>query len=479
MKTLLIGTIILAITTVVIFLLKKLNAKSGNQKMEKIIKILAIAYCGLFLLGLLLPDGFIKSVGDNIEELGQTNYFHAILRIFTAITPIVLVIASFYKKAVFRNIAILVCLPATILSICSYSDYMQYLLSTSGRGLNNIKDVSEGFKSFMLNEGFRATWLVCQWSIGLIIPLKLLFIDHHLIEVNKKSTWINFLVITGCLLIQMCPIYVPQLLFGGYSKIIFDSFSMFHLLWIAYIPIKIIVLYFLFRKKDQTDKFILCLILALTVLIQYNSMFALTINIKRLPLQLCNIASYLMVIALITKNVHLFNFNFLVNVVGASLALLFPDVNGTGIFEVWNMHFIYEHTNVLVVPILCLCLGIFPKLNKYSYRDAVVGFASYFIFCIVIGTFLNGMVTKTGNDYYEVNYLFMFDKDAIVKILPALSFLTTSVTHFGYYQIYPNLVLFVFFGYLLLISLFYLPFGISAYKASRKAALKEPQNAAG
>lgn len=392
---------------------------------------------------------------------------------FNAITPIVLVLATFFKKDVFRNIAIIICLPITILSICSYSEYMQYLLSTTGRGLNNIRDVSEGFKNFMLNEGFRAAWLVCQWSIGLIIPLKLIFIDRHIINAKQKATWINLVVITGCLLIQMCPIYVPQLLFGGYSKITFESFSPMHLIWIAYLPLKVVGLYFIFRKKDSSDKYILCLILALSVLVQYNSMFALTINIKRLPLQLCNLASYLMVIALITKNVHLFNFNFLVNVIGASLALLFPDVNGTGVFEVWNMHFIYEHTNVLVVPILCLCLGLFPKINKYSYRDAVIGFTCYFVFCIIIGTILNGMVTKTGNDYYEVNYLFMFDKEAIVKLLPVLGFLTNSVLHFSYYQIYPSLVLFVFLGYLVLISLFYLPFGITAYKAAKEVKVDD------
>ena len=118
-------------------------------------------------------------------------------------------------------------------------------------------------------------------------------------------------------------------------------------------------------------------------------MFALTINIKRLPLQLCNLASYLIIIALITKNKHIFNFNFLINAVGATLALAVPDVNGTGIFEVWNMHFIYEHTNVMVVPILCLTLGIFPKMDKRSLLDAFIGFSVYFIICFKRNSYSN------------------------------------------------------------------------------------------
>lgn len=110
-------------------------------------------------------------------------------------------------------------------------------------------------------------------------------------------------------------------------------------------------------------------ILALSLLMQYNQMFgAISINIERLPFQLCNIGSYLILVALITKSKKIFNFTVIVNVVGVRFALAVPDLDGEGLFYLYNMHFILEHTNVLVVPILALLLNIFPRLDKKSFK---------------------------------------------------------------------------------------------------------------
>lgn len=68
MKTLLVGIMVLIIAGVVLFILYQLRNKEQTDKNEKIAKILAVGYFTLFLIGLLLPDGFIKSVGNNLEE---------------------------------------------------------------------------------------------------------------------------------------------------------------------------------------------------------------------------------------------------------------------------------------------------------------------------------------------------------------------------------------------------------------------------
>ena len=148
----------------------------------------------------------------------------------------------------------------------------------------------------------------------------------------------------------------------------------------------------------------------------------------------------------------------MINVLGASLALLVPDMTNNNILNVWNLHYIYEHTNVLVVPILCLTFDLFGKIDKKSYKNAVLGFIIYFGFCIIMGTVFNSLAIKLNNDAYELNYLFMFDKEKIADFLPILSFLTNFEIKVFYTNLYPFLLLFVLCGYLGLVTLFYLPF---------------------
>lgn len=443
---------IIFITAIVIFLL---NKKTDEKKNNTFIKILSVIYFCLFFIGLVLPDAFIKSVGDNINELELLSKPHAVLRIFNACTPVILVMAAFFKQRVFKNLAVYICLPTTLFSIFSYDTYMLYYLDQTGRGINMIYWLDQTIKDVALNQVFRTLWLSLEWLIVFIITLKIYIIDKHRFDLKNKYEWLYMFLSIILLVIQNTPIYVPQVLFG-YSNIIFDGYKATHILWILYLPLKIIVLTIIFKKKSYESKLALCFVLALSLIIQYNTMFALTINIKRLPLQLCNLASYLILIALITKNKHIFNFNFLINAVGATIALAVPDVNGTGIFEVWNMHFIYEHTNVMVVPILCLTLGIFPKMDRRSLLDAFIGFTSYFILCIILNTVLNGIAVKSANDYFEVNYLFMYDKEVILNLVPQFEVFTRVVMGNDIYKVMPHLSLFVYFGYTTLYVLLYM-----------------------
>lgn len=133
---------------------------------------------------------------------------------------------------------------------------------------------------------------------------------------------------------------------------------------------------------------------------------------------------------------------------GAFLAILLPDVNNNGIFNVWNMHFITEHSHIVIVPLLALTFNIFPPIDNSSLKDALIGFTIYFIFCFIIGTFMNGLVNITNNNKFEVNYMFMFDMKKAVETLPFLKNLAdVEITCFKYFTIYPLVQLLVYFGY--------------------------------
>ena len=68
---------------------------------------------------------------------------------------------------------------------------------------------------------------------------------------------------------------------------------------------------------------------------------AISMSIKRLPFQLCNIGAYLILLSLITENKRIFNFTLIVNVIGVLFALFLPDLDGEGLFYLYNMHFIF------------------------------------------------------------------------------------------------------------------------------------------
>ena len=65
-------------------------------------------------------------------------------------------------------------------------------------------------------------------------------------------------------------------------------------------------------------------------------------SIPRLPVQLCNLAAYFYMIAIIFKNQKLFNFCYIINILGALIAILAPDLN-PGPLGFWNMHYTFEH----------------------------------------------------------------------------------------------------------------------------------------
>ena len=234
------------------------------------------------------------------------------------------------------------------------------------------------------------------------------------------------------------------------------------MIWLILVITEIIVLYFIFKNKDNEIKRIMLFILSLSLLMQYNQMFgAISLNITRLPLQLCNIGSYLILIALIIKSKKIFDFTIIVNVVGVLFALALPDLDGEGLFYLYNMHFVLEHTNVLIVPILALLFKQFPKLDKQSLKTFFFGFLIYYLSVFVLGTIFNGIEVSTNNSFWHANYLFMFDQEVATEFVPLFGKLFNPTLKLGIFRIYPiiqivvylvfNLICFTVFGTIQLI----------------------------
>ena len=368
----------------------------------------------------------------------------AFVKWLSSLAFIVLPLAVFFKNKIIRNIAIYVCPLISIVQFFVYPDLLEVFTASNGRGLNSLAIASEGFKSFMLNPEFRGAIFALTLAVEITIPVLLGVHEKHVFDVKNVKEWgITALVFVATLL-SCVPISVPQHLFG-YSNVIFDAWTLPHIGWILFVVVEVVCLYYIFRKRSQEEKMIMLFVLSLSLIMQYNQMFgAISINIERLPLQLCNVGSYLVLFTLITKSKKLFDFAVIVNVVGVLFALAMPDLDGKGLFYLYNMHFIFEHTNVLVVPILALLLKIFERLDKKSLKHFFFGFLIYFVSVFVLGTMFNAIAKTTGKDFWNANYLFMFDQETAADFVPFLGKLFDFNISVGALTFYPLMLITVY-----------------------------------
>jgi len=247
------------------------------------------------------------------------------------------------------------------------------------------------------------------------------------------------------------PVYVAQS-FVGYRVNTPPMFGNFHITWIVLLFVVTVALYYAFRFKSYKERYQLCLFLTILLFFHYDSLYLMGMTIKRLPFQLCNIASYFYIIALAFDLKKMFQFCFLANMVGTLIAILMPDFS-VGSFGFWNMHYIFEHSLVLIIPAMVMGLRIHPRIDRKSLKYFFIGFTAYFMFAFIMGTVLNGYSDITGE---KVNYFFMFDLDMAFDYFPFLKFIERYPVSFGRFEFYPFIVLIIYVAFSLLSCLFYL-----------------------
>lgn len=429
----------IALGAIVAFLLLWKLSKKGdfnNELINKIIKILSITYIVSMFINLFLPDGF--AVNKSEEELKAINGFYQnTIRLLHGVSIIIIPLVAYYDNKYLKKIAILFCLPISIIYLFSYSSIITWLTDPTGRAINTIRFLSDEFKQFMLNVTFRSFIFGLLSFLEIIILLLIAFKDYKKCKFSKDEILPFILVLLGVIILSINS-YTPQYYFG-YTSLIFKRFSLAHLIVVVLIVLEIIFLYNVFKNKPQDIKHLLLLAMCISLMFQFSNVYTATGELKfqKLPLQLCNIGAYLMLFTLIKKNQRLFNFTIIVNVVGATIAMVMLDVDRLGIFYYWNVHYILEHGKVIIIPILCLLLKEFNSLKKKDFKDFFIGFSLYYLFVFVFGTITNGIYYNTGNDFFKVNFLFMFDQGVASGLLPFAGSLFDIKINLGIFVIHP------------------------------------------
>lgn len=354
--------------------------RNWRDTLRKAAKVLSVCYCAVVMLSLLLPDAFVLCLSEE-EALTNSGGWHAVLRTALAACFVVLPLSAFYKNKTLNNCCFVVIVVAVIAAV-EYPTFMSYFTDPRGRGINSMSVINDNVKAFLLRKDFRTVVFFASVALMLSAAICSLIAYGEKHDLKDKEEYM-FLWVFPLIMLLALPIYVPQHIIG-YTDMIFKPFSLAHFLWITATVGEIAVLYVILRRKDTQTQNIVLLALSLALLLQFNQLFgAVSISFKRLPLQLCNIGSFLILASLISKNKKIFNFTLIINVAGALFAYAVPDVDGKGIGYLYNMHFILEHTGVVVIPLLCLLLGFIDKPDKNALKDCLKRFL--YIFRIRLG----------------------------------------------------------------------------------------------
>lgn len=415
-------------------------SRRQGKGFDTFLKVFTALFCSIGFFRLMLSDSFVFVINggyyDNVFY-DSSDVPQALLRWGYYLNYSVLPMAVFFNSRLFRNVASYVCLPFSLLSCVFFNDYMPYFLDEQGRGIHGAP-------------AFRYVYFIIELSIAIAIPILIMLCHKHVFKIRDGREWLNFLTAVPFMIMLVMPVYVPQATIG-YSKLSATQGSGYHFFWIAMLLLVTFSLYYVFRFKPYNERYMLCVFLTIVLFFHYDSLYLMGFSIPRLPIQLCNIASYFYMIAIIFRLNKMFQFCFIANVTGAIIAIILPDFLD-GALGFWNMHFILEHSLVLIIPALAMGLRIFPRVTPSSLKYMWIGFSIYFVFCLSVGIILNGYSDVTG---FEVNYFFLFDIDKAIEYFPFLRPIGNVYFKFGRFGFYPIFVLGMYLAFLCMCVLFY------------------------
>ena len=410
--------------------------KIGSEKLQTTLKVLAIVLYSLAILRCFLSDSFIWVInGGTYDEkyYKTTDILQSLLRWGICFSYIVLPCAVFFKTKVLKNFAIYFCLPIALVSTYFYWDFMDYFLTPSGRAITT-------------SAIFRHIEFSMELVLLILIPLMLRFCQKNKFDVKNKKEWLNFFVLLPLALMVTIPVTLPQSLFGFTTKYMVPL-TLPNFLWVGIIFALLIGLYFAFRFKDRETRVMICYFLALFLFYHYNSIYLMDLKMSRLPFQLCNLGSYLVLLALLIKKQWFFDFVLLANVPGAMIAFCVPDIS-EGMLSYWNIHFYIEHTWVFIIPLLMVALRVVPRPKLSSaIKHYFIGFSIYFMFCAISGVIANSYLYIPYHPFFnKVNYFYIFDTK-VLAFLPFLSFTQKWAVTLNGYTFYPMYMLLIYILY--------------------------------
>lgn len=262
-----------------------------------------------------------------------------------------------------------------------------------------------------LASGFHWRTLVFALEIGLALGLSL---THLWRERGVPSGWRGIgkcaLVFLGMLAISMPP-WVPQALLGlGDASIEISGFNFYHRLVIYGSLLFVVPIHFLFRKCEYETRRFALLYISTAAMIAYchQYTFAHFLDMTAWPLHLCNTAMFIVPLVLIFRMKRLYYFTIFINVFGAFLAMIMPNIDGTNFLATGSIEFWLNHYCAMMLPVVLMTLKIFerPKMKQFLY--SLVAFGVYYVAILFINAYLTNFDATV--DFFFINSDFVASK---------------------------------------------------------------------
>ena len=353
-----------------------------------------------FLRGLNMYSPF-----DDTDILSSVIAIILVWFVYAAIFAVVF--SEFFSYRTLRNVTLVFSVPVLALSMILISTYGVGVLGEKTFGFDNIA-YSFGTPGYTLGNG-RLWLLVVETALGITIPLSHVLCGEKVsLPKNTKESF-SLLGYLACVIITIAPAWLPAALFGyaDQNLEIVDLTQEHRFVLYLGIILPLMIFHGLKNKSYEIKRFAL---LYITLSTTFTFMGAWNMedfmNPRALPLHLCNLALFLVAICLMFRLNKLYYFCLFINVLGAALAMIMPNVDGnivsTDVVYFWINHYI-----AFFMPILLISLKLFdrPKFKEWTY--SLITLTVYFILMLII----NAWFSNYGPcDFFFINSDFIASK---------------------------------------------------------------------
>ena len=241
-------------------------------------------------------------------------------------------------------------------------------------------------------------------ELGVGLALGLFQLLHYKApSLGRRGALKSFLIFIGMILISL-PSWVPQVFFGkGNENILIDELTLHHRLYLYGLVVLGLLIHFLFAKCKYEQRRYALIYISMATMISFCLFydFSSFTNPLAWPLHLCNTAMFIIPLVLIFKMERLYYFTIFINVLGALLAMLMPNIGGAEFLGSVAVQFWINHYMAMLLPLLIMSLDIFkrPKMKQFIY--SLVAFFVYYLIVLVANAWLTNY--DSGVDFFFIN----------------------------------------------------------------------------
>ena len=333
-------------------------------------------------------------------------------------TAIIVVLDVFFPSKVSKLVNKYISFPVLLVEIWFIFNYIRSL-----RGSNEVN--------------FESILLALEVGLSFALSFICLMRDRKDVKVDSWKEIPYFLSYFLFVFIACLPVNTFSTLFNtevGYFGALGSSwrvvdFKFVHRLYV-YIGIVVpVVIYFVNRDRDVNANKVLILAMSIGVIsvffsdYGYHQIFVkdaannITINVNHLPIHLCHTALFVVPICVAFKFKKLFYFTYFINVFGAIMAMIWPNVGeNSNMFDSGVILFWYNHIAAYSMPLLAVALGLFEKPKMKQMLWSLLFFGIYMASIVVANAWLSNYVAGydpnkigSGTDYLFINGTYILD----------------------------------------------------------------------